>query len=78
MKKEQKIICKYCGGEILPQLIDDEGNFRNEDYLLDPYSGIWYVPIHDITENPSCPIAMDEELGYWLYKTKKELAEAFK
>lgn len=30
--------CPFCGGEAKLQLTDDEGNFKDESYLENPYS----------------------------------------
>ena len=35
--------CPFCGGEAKLQLTDDEGNFKDESYLENPYSGVGYV-----------------------------------
>ena len=40
--------CPFCGGEARLQLTDDEGNFKDEAYLENPYSGVGYVIMHDI------------------------------
>lgn len=35
--------CPFCGGEARLQLTDDEGNFKDESYLKNPYSGVGYA-----------------------------------
>ena len=35
--------CPFCGKEARLQLTDDEGNFKDESYLENPYSGVGYV-----------------------------------
>lgn len=45
--------CPFCGGEAKLQLTDDEGNFKDESYLENPYSGVGYVPkdVYEMKEN---------------------------
>lgn len=65
--------CPFCGGEARLQLTDEEGNFKDESYLEDPYSGVGYVIVHDISDSSECPIATycDEALGTYIYTTKE-------
>lgn len=46
--------CPFCGGEARLQLTDDEGNFKDESYLENPYSGVGYVIVHDISNSVDC------------------------
>ena len=73
--------CPWCKKVPKIQLTDAEGNFRNESYLDDPYSGVGYALIH-ITEylDDKCPIAtVDEEtiLGGMIYDTEEEAIAAW-
>lgn len=72
--------CPFCGGEARLQLTDDEGNFRDESYLEDPYSGVGYVIMHDTSNSTECcPIAtnLDEILGRYIYDSKQEAINAW-
>lgn len=66
--------CPFCGGEARLQLTDDEGNFKDESYLEDPYSGVGYVIVHDISDSETCPIATDSDSsqGSYIYESKEE------
>lgn len=58
MFEEKLRPCPFCGGEAKLQLTDDEGNFKDESYLEDTYSGVGYVIVHDISNSTRCcPIA---------------------
>lgn len=69
--------CPFCGGDFKIQLTDEEGNFRNDDYLNYPYSGIGYVVTHPVQWD-SCPIATEDDatLGNIIYETAEEAIEA--
>lgn len=57
------------------------GNLRSESYLEDPYSGVGYVIIHDISNSTDCcPIAtnLDEIQGRYIYTSKQEAIDAWK
>lgn len=68
--------CPFCGGEARIQLTDEEGNFRDSDYLQDPWSGVGYVLVHDV---PECPISKPEGeiVGSFIYDSEKDAAEAW-
>lgn len=72
--------CPFCGGEARLQLTDDEGNFKDESYLEDPYSGVGYVIMHDTNNSTSdCPIATDSDSsqGSYIYDSKQEAIDAW-
>lgn len=72
--------CPFCGGEAIIQLTDDEGNFKDESYLENAYSGIGYVITHDVVDaNGCCPIAKDwfEAQGCYIYASKQEAINAW-
>lgn len=71
--------CPFCGKEARLQLTDDEGNFQDESYLENPYSGVGYVIVHDISDSETCPIAThcDEVLGTYIYTSKEEAINAW-
>lgn len=64
--------CPWCKCRPRLQLTDEEGNFRGESYLENPYSGVGYVIVH--TESPTCPIATCgvEFVGGMVYDTEEE------
>ena len=76
--------CPFCGGEFYIQLCDEEGNPHNDDYLKDPYSGIYYYIAHshyDVPEGIECPISKEdylESIGSYIYETKEEALAALK
>jgi hypothetical protein len=77
---EKLKLCPFCGGEARIQVTDDEGNLKSESYLEDPYSGVGYVIIHDISNSTdSCPIAtnLDEIQGCYIYTSKQEAIDAW-
>lgn len=55
---EKLIPCPFCGREARLQLTDEEGNFKDESYLENPYSGVGYVIVHDISDSETCPIIL--------------------
>ena len=60
--------CPFCGGEAKLQLTDDEGNFKDESYLENPYSGVGYVIMHDTSNSTDgCPIATDSDSSQGIY-----------
>lgn len=72
--------CPFCGGEARIQVTDEEGNFKSESYLEDPYSGINYAIIHDeMSSKEYCPIATnsDEMQGRYIYSSKQEAINAW-
>lgn len=71
--------CPFCGGKAELQVTDEEGNFHDEEYEKNPWSGLGYVIIHDIEEDYSCPIAKfkDESLGVYIYSSKEEAMQAW-
>lgn len=72
--------CPFCGGEAKLQLTDDEGNFKDESYLENPYSGVGYVIMHDISNSTSyCPIATDSDSsqGSYIYASKEAAINAW-
>ncbi len=66
--------CPFCGKVPRLQLTDREGNWQDDDYLKDPYSGIGYKIVHDNQDDDDCPIATHEgeSLGRYIYYTKSE------
>lgn len=72
--------CPFCGGEARLQLTDEEGNFRDESYLENPYSGVGYVIMHDTSNSTSdCPIAtdFDSSQGIYIYESKEAAINAW-
>lgn len=71
--------CPFCGKEARLQLTDDEGNFEDESYLENPYSGVGYVIVHDISDSETCPIATDSDSsqGSYIYASKEEAINAW-
>ena len=72
--------CPWCKKVPKIQLTDAEGNFRNESYLDDPYSGVGYALIHTTNDlDDKCPIATVDEyiLGEMTYDTKEEAIAAW-
>lgn len=71
--------CPFCGGEVKLQLTDDEGNFKDESYLEEPYSGIGYVIIHDNSLGIDCPVATNcgNSIGMYIYRYKKAAIDAW-
>ncbi len=71
--------CPFCGGEIKLQIVDDEGNFQDEEYEKDPWSGLGYMYTHNYIDNPKCPIAKyaGEIIGIHIYDTREEAIEAW-
>lgn len=73
--------CPFCGGSAGIAISDDEGNHRDEEYELDPWSGLSFRIQHSSDENPDCPIANFPEdgavIGTFLYDTRAEAAEAW-
>lgn len=74
--------CPFCGGEARIQLCDEEGNWKSEEYLEDPYSGIGFVIVHDSTmTKQNCPIATnpDDDMtqGNVIYSTEESAADAW-
>lgn len=76
--------CPFCGGKFHILLCDEEGNPHNDNYLKDPYNGVYYYIAHsryDVPKNAKCPIAQEdylEPIGNCLYETKEEALEALK
>lgn len=66
--------CPFCGGKAKLQITDDEGNFHDEEYEKNPWSGLGYVIMHNIDEDYDCPIAKyeDESMGIYIYGSKEE------
>ena len=66
MKDSRLKPCPFCGGEFEIQVTDDEGNFHDEDYIKNPWSGLWYEILHDVDKYPECLISRysDESLGH--------------
>lgn len=72
--------CPFCGGEAKIQLTDSEGNGKSESYLENPYSGVGYVIVHDISNSADCcPIATDYDVvqGGNIYTSKEEAINAW-
>ena len=71
--------CPFCGGGFKLIPLDDEFNIHTEDgYEKNPWSGIQYGIMHEVSENPNCPIATHngELLGIYGYDTKEEAINA--
>ena len=77
MKEEELMPCPFCGKQVSLQLVDDDANFRDADYLKDPYNGEGYVIIHDFEEKYDCPIVTfkGDPLGALMYDSKEEAIE---
>ncbi|OMC99136.1 hypothetical protein MKX34_26480 [Paenibacillus sp. FSL R5-0636] len=73
--------CPFCGGIAKITVSDAEGNSRDEEYELDPWSGLTFRISHAHEENENCPIAVYEadgaELGVYLYESREEATEAW-
>lgn len=72
--------CPFCGRKVRLQLTDDEGNFKDKSYLENPYSGVGYVIMHDISNSTHCcPIATysDSLQGIYIYPTKQAAINAW-
>ena len=74
--------CPFCGGTVRLQITDGKGNWRDKNYIENPYSGIGYVLVHNTNNSEyECPIATYAEdetsLGKWIYNSKKRAAEAW-
>lgn len=71
--------CPFCGGEVKLQICDDEGNFHDDEYELDAWSGLGFLIIHNVESNQDCPIAKyeGENLGIYIYDSREEAAEAW-
>lgn len=72
--------CPFCGGEAKLQLTDYEGNFKDESYLENPYSGVGYVIMHDTSNSTDgCPIATDSDSsqGSYIYASKEAAINAW-
>ena len=65
--------CPFCGGEARLQLTDYKGNFKDESYLEEPYSGIGYVIIHNGSMGIDCPVTTDrgDSIGMYIYRSEK-------
>ena len=75
-----KLICPFCGGDVSLQLTDREGNWRDEEYLKEPYSGIGYVLTHtEPNDELNCPIATykGEHLGRIIFYSKEDAVETW-
>lgn len=71
--------CPFCGGKARLQPTDDEGNFKDESYLENPYSGVGYVIMHDTSNSTDCcPIATDSDSsqGSYIYASKEAAINA--
>lgn len=72
--------CPFCGGEAKIQLTDSEGNGKSESYLKNPYSGVGYVIVHDLSNSGDyCPIATDYDVvqGGNIYASKEAAINAW-
>lgn len=72
--------CPFCGGKARLQPTDDEGNFKDESYLENPYSGVGYVIMHDTSNSTDCcPIATDSDSsqGSYIYASKEAAINAW-
>lgn len=72
--------CPFCGGEAKIQLTDSEGNGKSESYLENPYSGVGYVIVHDLSNlGDYCPIATDYDVvqGGNIYASKEAAIKAW-
>ncbi len=74
--------CPFCGGEVVIQIRDDEGNLHNEKgYEENPWSGLSYTIGHYHEDNEGCPIASYKEdegqMGVYLYDTREDAIEAW-
>lgn len=71
--------CPFCGGIARITICDDEGNNRDEEYELDPWSGLSFTIAHTYQENDNCPIAShyEEYLGTYLYDSREEATKSW-
>ena len=71
--------CPFCGGEVQLQVCDDEGNFHDDEYEFNAWSGLGFLITHDVERNQKCPIAEyeGEYLGTYIYDSREEAAEAW-
>lgn len=73
--------CPFCGGQAQLAVSDDEGNFRDEEYKKDPWSGLSFKIRHVHEENEGCPIAKydvdDATMGVYLYESHNEAIQAW-
>lgn len=78
-EKDELKKCPFCGGEAKLQLTDCEGNFKDESYLEEPYSGIGYVIIHDSSLGIDCPVTTDrgDSIGMYIYHYKGAAIDAW-
>lgn len=81
MTAEQIGTCPFCGRPVYVDMTDEEGNYSKEPgYAQDPYSGLWFVLVHNHIEDvyPLCSITRgeDECLGV-IYATKEEAIAAW-
>jgi len=70
--------CPWCKQKPRLQLTDHEGNWHDESYLNEPYSGIGYVLVHE-SEELSCPIATSkgEHLGQIIFYDKQDAVDTW-
>ena len=81
---ERILKCPFCGGSVHIVVCDEEGNFKDEEYEKDPWSGLSYALLHEEKDVPTgkrCPIATFDDdrmtLGTMLYDSPEEAADAW-
>lgn len=73
--------CPFCGKVPTIYVCDEEGNIKNDDYVNDTYSGLFYSICHEMDDSKGndnvCPIATfkGEILETQLYESIDELVE---
>lgn len=79
MNAEKLKPCPFCEQEVFIGISDDEGNYRNEEYENDPWSGLTYTLIHEYEDGVECPIATHHEelLGSRSYESREEVINAW-
>jgi hypothetical protein len=79
MKEDKLKPCPFCGQEVDIGISDDEGNYRDEEYENDPWSGLSFTLIHEHEDSVECPIAThhQEILGSRLYESREEVTRAW-
>ena len=74
---EELKTCPFCGGKVVILVCDSEGNKHDEDYELDPWSGLGYI-LHHYEGSGTCMCPIEgSDLGIWIYDTKEEAVKVW-